>query len=152
MRESLHFCHQVFIGSRAMTFSFQEFMAPLFETVDLKPLEGCVLAEIGQNEGMSIGELGVATCIRATNLTPIVHSLEEKGLVTRKRDVDDARSWRIHPSSEGRKLLDRLDALIAQRISKKGSDASELIAKVHDGFKAFEELMKDSGVEMGGVR
>lgn len=151
MRESLHFCHQVFIGSRAMTFSFQEFMMPLFEVVDLKPLEGCVLAEVGQNEGMSIGELGAATCIRTTNLTPIVHSLEEKGLVTRKQDIADARSWRIHPSSEGRELLERLDALIAERISKKGNDTPELIAKVLDGFQAFDELMKDNGVDKGGV-
>ena len=152
MQEALFFCHQVFTNTRSMSFVFQDFMAPLFEAVDLKPLEGCVLAEIGQNEGVTLSDLANATSVRATNLTPLTHSLEEKGLISRKRDEADARSWRLSLSPEGRKLLDRLCDLIAEQLAEK-DNAADLMVRILDGFNAFSMLMQGgTAPEKEGVR
>lgn len=148
MRDSLSFCHQIFTETRAMASSFQGFMTPLFSEVGLKPLEGCVLAELSEQDGMSVNELSDATSIRTTNLAPLMHLLEEQDLVRRQKDEHDKRSWRFFLTPAGNERLDALDGLVSEHLEGIDDDARSLRTRILDGYAAFATLMEELGVPL----
>ena len=68
---------------------------------------------------ISLGELAAAEHVRPPTMTRIVHALETQMLVTRERDMADARSVRLTATAKGKALLTagrkrRVDALANQ--------------------------------------
>lgn len=142
--KKLGFCHRMYTGIRSTAALFQLYMDPLFEEVGLRPLEGCLLAELGYADGRTIKELSRATSIGETNLPPLWHALEDKGLVRRERDELDGRSYRLFITEDGRGVLKRLDELVGLNLDDDEEMAS-VRTRVLDGFAACDELL-GSGV------
>lgn len=70
----------------------------------LTPPQFYVLATIGYAGGLPFGEIGAKMMVTVSNLTGIVDRLEEKKLVTRKRDENDRRVVRVVLTDKGAKL------------------------------------------------
>lgn len=140
-RKRLDFCHRLYAETCLTMGLFRSYMNPLFAQVGLKPLEGCLLAELGHADGRTAGELSQATGIGGTNLPPVWHALEDKGLIDRQKDAIDGRSHRLFLTSQGVETLERLNALVG---AGEGVD-EEALAKVReramDGFAACRELL-----------
>ena len=137
----LDFCHRVYMEIRSVAAAFQSYMDPLFSEVGLKSLEGCLLAELDHCDGQSINELSRSTSITSTNLPPLWHSLEEKGLIERRRDEVDGRSYRLYLTDAGREVLARLNGMIGSDVSIEIDKLHNLQARTIDGFSACRELL-----------
>src|SRR2546426_2919999 len=74
------------------------------EKLDLTPPQFYVLATIGYAGGLPFGEIGAKMMVTVSNLTGIVDRLEDKKLVTRKRDESDRRVVHVILTDKGAKL------------------------------------------------
>ena len=63
-----------------------------------------VLVELWQDDGLRGGELAVRLGVEPPTVTKMLRRLEGCGLVERRPDPSDARSFRIHLTDEGRSL------------------------------------------------
>ena len=74
------------------------------EKVGLTPPQFYVLATIGYAGGLPFGEIGAKMMVTVSNLTGIVDRLEEKRVVSRKRDENDRRVVHVVLTEKGSKL------------------------------------------------
>ena len=72
--------------------------------VGITPPQFYVLATIGYAGGLPFGEIGAKMMVTVSNLTGIVDRLEEKKLVSRKRDENDRRVVHVVLTDKGAKL------------------------------------------------
>lgn len=70
----------------------------------LTPPQFYVLATIGYAGGLAFGEIGAKMMVTVSNLTGIVDRLEEKKLVTRKRNESDRRVVHVLLTDKGTRL------------------------------------------------
>ncbi|HET7480755.1 MAG TPA: MarR family transcriptional regulator [Rubrobacteraceae bacterium] len=63
-----------------------------------------VLMELWQEDGLRGGELAVRLGVEPPTITKMLRRLEGCGMVERRPDPTDARSFRVHLTSEGRAL------------------------------------------------
>lgn len=134
------FCHRVFKELRKASRVFQDYMNPVFNEVGLKPLEGCLLAELDRKNGQTINELACNTSIIQSNLPPLWHSLEDKGLIERRKDDVDARSYRLYLTEEGARVVGELDALVSSRLDGDEKGLMERRQEIVEGFAALALL------------
>ena len=74
------------------------------ERIGLTPPQFYVLATIGYAGGLPFGEIGAKMMVTVSNLTGIVDRLEDKKLVSRKRDENDRRVVHVVLTDKGAKL------------------------------------------------
>jgi MarR family transcriptional regulator, 2-MHQ and catechol-resistance regulon repressor len=74
------------------------------EKLGLTPPQFYVLATIGYAGGLPFGEIGAKMMVTVSNLTGIVDRLEEKKVVSRKRDENDRRVVHVVLTEKGTKL------------------------------------------------
>jgi DNA-binding MarR family transcriptional regulator len=83
----------------------------------LTPPQFYVLATIGYAGGLPFGEIGAKMMVTVSNLTGIVDRLEEKKLVSRKRDERDRRVVHVVLTEKGTKLYKSTIPLFEKSIS-----------------------------------
>ncbi|HTN71256.1 MAG TPA: MarR family transcriptional regulator [Methylomirabilota bacterium] len=74
------------------------------EKAGLTPPQFYVLATIGYAGGLPFGEIGAKMMVTVSNLTGIVDRLEEKKVVSRKRDENDRRVVHVVLTEKGARL------------------------------------------------
>jgi MarR family transcriptional regulator, organic hydroperoxide resistance regulator len=84
--------------------SFGEEVRPLGATLQMWR----VLAALRERDGRRMGDLSETTSIEVSTLTRLVDNMENKGLVARRRDGDDARVVLLHATPAGRRLTQRI--------------------------------------------
>jgi MarR family transcriptional regulator, 2-MHQ and catechol-resistance regulon repressor len=87
------------------------------EKLDLTPPQFYVLATIGYAGGLPFGAIGAKMMVTVSNLTGIVDRLEEKKLVSRKRDAQDRRVVRVLLTDKGAKVYQSTIPLFEKSIS-----------------------------------
>lgn len=109
------------------------------EKLGLTPPQFYVLATIGYAGGLPFGEIGAKMMVTVSNLTGIVDRLEDKKLVTRKRDETDRRVVHVVLTEKGAKLykstipqFERSVAEIFERLDKpQQKELSALLRKLN---------------------
>jgi MarR family 2-MHQ and catechol resistance regulon transcriptional repressor len=89
----------------------------LVEKLGLTPPQFYVLATIGYAGGLPFGEIGAKMMVTVSNLTGIVDRLEEKKLVSRKRDENDRRVVHVVLTEKGGKIYKTTIPLFEKSIS-----------------------------------
>jgi DNA-binding MarR family transcriptional regulator len=97
---------------RAQLSIFDEF-AGVMREVDLSPAQFSALVVVANNPGLSQGETAAVLGIQRTNFVAFVNRLQRRGLVERRREGGNRRSYALHLTDDGRTLLDRALALHA---------------------------------------
>ena len=87
---------------------FSERLAPL----GLEPRQVGMLTRLAANEGKSQQAIGELMGLNPTRMVFLVDELEKQGLVERRRNPDDRRSYALYLTDEGRAKLSE-----AQRVS-----------------------------------
>jgi DNA-binding MarR family transcriptional regulator len=87
------------------------------EKQGLTPPQFYVLATIGYAGGLPFGEIGAKMMVTVSNLTGIVDRLEEKKLVSRKRDERDRRVVHVVLTEKGAKLYKSTIPLFEKSVS-----------------------------------
>ena len=72
------------------------------------PIEISVLRFINRNPGTSARAASEATLLPPSNFSRVLHGLEERGLVRRKADANDARRVSLYPTALARETRRRL--------------------------------------------
>jgi DNA-binding MarR family transcriptional regulator len=80
---------------------FRERLAPL----GLEPRHAGMLLRLGANEGLSQQALGELIGLNPTRMVFVVDELEERGLVERRRNTADRRSYALYLTPKGRDTL-----------------------------------------------
>jgi MarR family transcriptional regulator, temperature-dependent positive regulator of motility len=85
---------------------------------DLTPRQLAVLIVVAQHEGLSQTNLVEHTGIDRSTVADIVHRMQRKGLLRRRRTQEDARAYAVKLTDEGRRMLRSAEPL-ARRVDKR---------------------------------
>ena len=103
-----------------------------------------VLVELWQADGLRGGELACRLGVEPPTVTKMLRRVENFGLVERRPDPADARSFRIYLTREGRALEDPVSRCFARAEEKtlaglepsERRDLARLLAKMRAGLEA----------------
>src|SRR5262245_63491285 len=123
-RSPIHLLHR---ASQAV----EDVFASEVEIESLTPRQLAVLMTVAQNEGLSQTGIVDLTGIDRSTLADVVHRLQKKGLLQRRRTKEDARAYAVKLTEEGRRVL-RTVGPLAERVDRRALDA--LPAKRRDEF------------------
>lgn len=76
---------------------------------DLRPVEFSVMSVIHHNPGVTSRQLCAALDLLPPNLVKLIQSLEARGMVSRQPHPHDGRAVGLHPTQEGRALMERAE-------------------------------------------
>ena len=85
---------------------FSERLAPL----GLEPRQAGMLARLAANEGLSQQAIGELIGLNSTRMVFLVDELEQRGLVERRRNAADRRSYALYLTAKGRDTLRQVQA------------------------------------------
>jgi DNA-binding MarR family transcriptional regulator len=104
---------------------------------ELTTTTGFILLNIDSNEGTPSTQIGPLLGMEATSLTRTMNQLEEKGIIKRKKDKQDARVVRMMLTEKGKKK---------KEISKKTvKDFNKLISEKYteEELTTFHEMLEE---------
>lgn len=93
---------------------------------EVRPSFGSVLVPLFEENDLRIGELGRRSGLSKQAMTSLVRSVEDAGLVSRVRDPEDGRAFRVSLTTRGealRPIATRVLADLAARTRSQLSDA-----------------------------
>jgi DNA-binding MarR family transcriptional regulator len=93
-------CFALYAASRAMTNAYR----PILSELDLTYPQYLVMLALWEQDDVTIGSLGGRLHLDFGTLTPLLRRLEQRSLVTRKRDREDERLVKIALTRLGRNL------------------------------------------------
>jgi len=112
-------------------------VSPVLARFNIRPPQYAVLVLIGANPGFKQSEIIQAYGIQKTNFVALITGLEELHLVERRRVEDDRRSFALHLTQKGIKLVremqiahSRVEKQIRTRLGDRRS--SQLLKLLHD--------------------
>jgi DNA-binding MarR family transcriptional regulator len=122
---------------RFQVWIFQDFLQTL-KSAQIRPAQYSVLVLIGANPGLSQADLADALGIERARLVRLLDELERRGLTIRLRSTTDRRSHALFLTSDGRKLLDKIEGLVARHeqhvIDRLGPARRQLLIKLLRDF------------------
>jgi MarR family 2-MHQ and catechol resistance regulon transcriptional repressor len=96
--------------------SFAQAEAHHLKTFDLTAPQFGLLEALAHLGPMKMCDIGHKLLMSGANVTGVVDRLESKGLVRRVMEADDRRTFRIHLTDEGSKLIAKFFPLHAERL------------------------------------
>jgi DNA-binding MarR family transcriptional regulator len=108
--------------------------------IDLRPVEYTLLLMVAENPGASQSGVCDALGIQKANCVPTMSELERRGLIIRRKSASDARSYELHLTAKGKRILQRAGEVQAsherkliERIGINGRDQLlDLLGKLTD--------------------
>jgi DNA-binding MarR family transcriptional regulator len=85
---------------------FSERLAPL----GLEPRQAGMLTRLAANQGLSQQAIGELIGLNPTRMVFLVDELEQRGLVERRRNAADRRSYALYLTAQGRDMLRKIQA------------------------------------------
>ena len=75
--------------------------------ISLRPLQYTLLVMVAENPGASQSGVCEALGIQKANCVPTMSELERRGLIIRRKSASDARSYELHITNKGKRILQR---------------------------------------------
>ena len=75
--------------------------------LELRPLQYTLMLIVSENPGVSQSGVCDALGIQKANCVPSMSELERRGFIIRKKSTVDARSYELHLTAKGRRILQR---------------------------------------------
>lgn len=129
-------CFPLYACSRMVVKQYR----PFLEKLDLTYTQYITMMVLWEQEQIGAKELGERLYLDSGTLTPVLKSMESKGLVTRRRSTEDERVLLLTLTDKGRALKDEALSIppqIAGCLKMDAGDAKvlyELLYKVIGGF------------------
>lgn len=92
---------------------FQDFIERMAD-LDIRPAQFSVLSVIAANPGLKQTHIGTALGIKQANLVATIDELERRGLAKRIVTATDRRSYALHLTEAGERLLEQLNDRVAE--------------------------------------
>ena len=108
--------------------------------ISLRPLQFTLLLMVAENPGSSQSSVCEALGIQKANCVPTMGELERRGYIIRRKSTADARSYELHITHKGKRILQRAGELqssheqrLIDRIGVEGRDQLlRLLGKLTD--------------------
>lgn len=113
-------CFALYTASRALIRAY----GPLLDPLGITYLQYLVLMILWTERSVSVKELGDRLALDSGTLTPLLKRLEQRGLVTRRRDDEDERVVRIELTPEGQKLRAKARRIPTEIACRTGFDVT----------------------------
>ena len=91
---------------RAQGAVYADFHESLSE-LELRPVQYTLLVMVAENPGASQSGVCEALGIQKANCVPTMSELERRGLILRRKSANDARSYELHLTAKGKRVLQR---------------------------------------------
>ncbi len=75
--------------------------------ISLRPLQFTLLLMVAENPGSSQSSVCEALGIQKANCVPTMGELERRGYIIRRKSAADARSYELHITHKGKRILQR---------------------------------------------
>jgi MarR family transcriptional regulator, organic hydroperoxide resistance regulator len=143
LRLDRQLCFALYSASRAMTRAY----APLLEPLGLTYPQYLVMLVLWEEESASVKKLGARLALDSGTLTPLLKRLEQRGLVSRRRDAEDERVVRIDLTAAGKQLRARARGVPAEVACRTGFDVTKAaerrrLAELRDTLAALTERIE----------
>ncbi len=123
-------CFPLYVCSKEIVRKYK----PYLDELDLTYTQYITLMVLWENGGMSVKDLGKELFLDSGTLTPLLKTLEKKGLITRIRSKEDERSLIVSPTQKGMDLRERAISVPAKMgacINIEPNEALELYRILH---------------------
>jgi DNA-binding MarR family transcriptional regulator len=90
--------------------------------ISLRPLQFTLLLMVAENPGSSQSSVCEALGMQKANCVPTMSELERRGYIIRRKSTNDARSYELHITNKGKRILQRageVQSLHEQRLMGK---------------------------------
>lgn len=108
--ENINFCRTLFEETRFINLLIKSTLSGIIAKHGLNPYQAHLLGEIASQDGQTIKELAYHLCVKPSNFKPIAQPMEDRGLIERRQDENDKRSFRIYLTDKGRAESAAIDA------------------------------------------
>jgi DNA-binding MarR family transcriptional regulator len=126
----------VFFISREITFGGYS----REEAISLSPSEGIVMRYLFRNPGAIPSKIAEAAGLQRSNLSTVLRSLEQKGVLERRPSAEDAREVHLYPTPRGTSNYALVRKEWATRVAEAAGDTADirdtiaLLRKVQTGL------------------
>ena len=100
------------------------------EAVSLSLTEGTVMRHLHRHPGTTASRLAHLSGLQRSNLSTVLGSLENKGLIERRSSTEDGREVQIHPTARGTSNYTLVRKEWAERVAAAAGDANDLDSAV----------------------
>jgi DNA-binding MarR family transcriptional regulator len=97
--------------------------------ISLRPLQFTLLLMVAENPGSSQSSVCEALGMQKANCVPTMSELERRGYIIRRKSTNDARSYELHITNKGKRILQRAGEVqslheqrLIERIGVEGRD------------------------------
>lgn len=140
-------CFALYSASRAFTRAYAPVLGPLGLTYP----QYLVMLVLWDGDGVSVSELGERLGLDSGTLTPLLKRMDEAGLVTRARDVDDERVVRVSLTKAGRALDQRAKDVPSEMACRVGFSPNKqslaALAELRDTLKQLAQRLDAAAVD-----
>ena len=113
---------------------------PFLKEIDLTYTQYIAMMVMWEEQQISVKDLGARLFLDSGTLTPLLKTLEKKGLVSRSRSKEDERFLIVTVSDEGMKLREKavdIPAKVGGCVKLEPSEAEELYKILHKLMAQF---------------
>ena len=113
---------------------------PFLDEIDLTYTQYIAMMALWEKDCLSVKELGEKIFLDSGTLTPMLKTMEKKGLLTRERDHKDERNLVVSLTEDGKKLKERaveIPARMGGCIKMDPKDADDLYRILHTMMNEF---------------
>lgn len=100
-----------------------------------------VIANLQENDGISVRDLAQRTVVDVSNLSKLITAMSAQGLVTKKRSTDDARVMLVHITDKGRGTFEAALPAVRRVLDHNLEGFSD---KERDRFRGYLKRMMDN--------
>ena len=108
--------------------------------IEIRPLQYTLLLMVAENPGASQSGVCDALGIQKANCVPTMSELERRGLILRRKSSTDGRSYELHLTAKGKRIVQRAGEIqsshekrLVERIGLEGRDQLlSLLGKLTD--------------------
>ena len=102
--------------------------------ISLRPLQFTLLLMVAENPGSSQSGVCEALGMQKANCVPTMSELERRGYIIRRKSTNDARSYELHITNKGKRILQRageVQSLHEQRLIERiGEDGRDQLLRL----------------------
>lgn len=130
-------CFALHAASRAMTGSYR----PLLDELGLTYSQYVVMLVLWEQESTTLGEIGRQLQLDSGTLSPLLRRLDERGLLTRMRRVEDERTVQVTITTAGKALRPQASKAQQSVVHATGYTPIEL-AELRDTLHALTSKLR----------
>ena len=118
-------------------------LAPISDKYGLTIMKVKTLFELGKNDDLTIGDIGVLVGMAGGNISNLCKALEKEGYVSRKRSEKDERIVTVRLTEKGKKIIDNIVEEISEKSNKSLSAIKSAFNRCHKKFKLFYDKIQE---------